>query len=162
MLLKQDTNVGFSLRFSYFSILCKSSMNNCHWLLDDFRSICFQEKMFWKQAANFQESSHVKKWFQYSRKAALLKLYFGISLLLLICCLLLEHLFLTTALEGCFYDLPVFDREAFLYSLPELNKLERKEGQKFLWEKCIRKVVFKQNCKLHRHSWQRYFKQIVC
>ena len=43
------------------------------------------------------------KWFQWSCFAALLKPHFVIDVLLSICCMFLEHLFLRTLLEDCFW-----------------------------------------------------------
>ena len=54
-------------------------------------------KVSWKQAANLQENIHAKVWFRIS--------HFGMAVLLQICCIFLEHLFLRTSLEGCFWIL---------------------------------------------------------
>ena len=59
--------------------------------------------MFWKYAANIQESTYAKVWFQKSCKATLLKSYFGIGVLLYICCIFSKYHFLKTPLEGCFW-----------------------------------------------------------
>ena len=56
--------------------------------------------MFWKYVANLQKNTHAEVWFKWRCKATLLKLHFDMGVLLLICCIFSEHLFLRTLL--CF------------------------------------------------------------
>ena len=44
--------------------------------------MCSYKKVFRKYAANLQETTHTKVWFQYSCKAALLKSHFSVGILL--------------------------------------------------------------------------------
>ena len=62
---------------------------------------CSYGKVFWKYAANLEENILVKGQFQWSCKATLLKPHFDMDVLLQICCIYSEHLFLRTPLEGC-------------------------------------------------------------
>ena len=64
---------------------------------------CSSEEMFWKYAANLQENTYTEMWFQQSCFASLLKSHFGMSVLLLICCIFSEHLVKRIPLEGCFW-----------------------------------------------------------
>ena len=43
---------------------------------------CSYKKLFRKYAANLQETTHTKVWFQYSCKATLLKSHFSLGVLL--------------------------------------------------------------------------------
>ena len=80
--------------------------------------------MFWKYAANLQESTHFEG--QFWCKATLLNSQFGMGVLLLICWIFSEHLFVRTPLEGCFcflhHEILVccfyFAHGCFLISLP--------------------------------------------
>ena len=69
---------------------------------------CPYRKLFWKCAANLQESTNDEVQFQQSCKATFLKSHFGIGVLLYICYIFLEHLSLRTPLEGCFYEGLIF------------------------------------------------------
>ena len=62
----------------------------------------YLENVFWKHAGNLQGNTYVEAWFQWSCKATSLKSHFVMSVLLKICCMLSEHLFLRTALQDCF------------------------------------------------------------
>ena len=46
-------------------------------------------------------------------KATLLKSHFGMGILLKICCIFSEHLFLRTPLDGCFWDSEVSGKPGF-------------------------------------------------
>ena len=54
--------------------------------------------MFWNYAVNLVENTHAKVW---------LKSHFAMGVLLWICCIFSEHLFVRTPLEGCFFILQV-------------------------------------------------------
>ena len=65
----------------------------------------FLVKVFWKYEANLEENTHIEVRLQWSCKATLLKPHFGMGVLLQICCIFSQHLFLRTPLEGCFCKL---------------------------------------------------------
>ena len=60
---------------------------------------CSLEKVFWKYAANLQGNTHAEVWFQQSCKATLLKSHFDIGVLLQICFIFSEHIFLRAPLS---------------------------------------------------------------
>ena len=65
--------------------------------------MCPLEKIFWKCAANLQENTHAEVWFQQSCFATLLRSHLGIFFFLQTCCIISDHLFKRTNLEGCFW-----------------------------------------------------------
>ena len=70
-------------------------------------SEAFLGKVFWKYAANLQENTHAE-------------VQFGMGVLIKICCIFSEHLFLKTPLEGCFWSQPVV--RSFFHGQKELAK----------------------------------------
>ena len=67
------------------------------------RRFSHKEKLFWKYAANLQDNTHTKVWFQWSCCATLLKSHFAIGVLLQIWKIFSEHLLRATP-GGCFWS----------------------------------------------------------
>ena len=74
---------------------------------------CSYKKVFWKYTANLQENAHTELQFQYGCFTTLLKSHFGV--LLYICCIFSEYLFVRTHLEGnfCTYNFNLLWRVIF-------------------------------------------------
>ena len=70
--------------------------------------------MFWKYAANLQENTYAEVWFQQICFATLLKSHFGMVVLLWICSIFSEQVFLRTPPDGCFWSYFVWSTQIYI------------------------------------------------
>ena len=67
----------------------------------------------------YRRNTHAEVWFQQICKSTLLKPHLGMDVLLWICCIFSEHLFLRTSLDGCLWINFLKDFTKFLQKPPE-------------------------------------------
>ena len=116
-------------RFSEFEDMISDSSDS-DWLSYKVKMFvalqsCSLEKVFWKYTANLQENAH----------ATLLKSHFGMGVLLQICCMISEHLFLRTPLKG-YLNKKIFACISSTYIFIFLLLLLRN-----IWKYCLYQVV---------------------
>ena len=82
------------------------------------------------------------------KKATLLKSYFSIEVLLLVCCIFSEHLFLKTPLDGCFQNL--LEGNAFFLLFIVILNISVK------WNSLLTKIIRNhvKQCSYHKWYWK--------